>query len=129
MYDYNQKPDLNITPLVDVMLVLLVLLMVTAPVMEYEEQISLPQGSVSKQLSDVKSVTILVEKEKIITIEHSKYLFATFKEDFATYSSNIPKDTPIHIRADQTLSYSDVMFVLKVVKQSGYSKVSLITDG
>ena len=39
MYDYDQKPDLNITPLVDVMLVLLAILMVTAPVIEYEENI------------------------------------------------------------------------------------------
>ena len=50
MYDFNQKPDLNITPLVDVMLVLLAILMVTAPVINYEESINLPKGSKSKQV-------------------------------------------------------------------------------
>jgi len=50
MYDYEQKPDLNITPLVDVMLVLLAILMVTAPVIEYEENINLPKGSKSKKI-------------------------------------------------------------------------------
>ena len=42
MFDFNQKPDLNITPLVDIMLVLLAILMVTAPVIEFEEPINLP---------------------------------------------------------------------------------------
>ncbi|HCC71333.1 MAG TPA: biopolymer transporter ExbD, partial [Bacteroidales bacterium] len=47
MYDFNQKPDLNITPLVDIMLVLLAILMVTAPVIESEEPVNLPNGSKS----------------------------------------------------------------------------------
>lgn len=129
MYDYNQKPDLNITPLVDVMLVLLAILMITAPVMEYEEQISLPKGSTTRQLSDVKKINILVQKDKVITINQSKYLFSTFGEDFAIYSQNLDKETPIHIRADQSLAYSDVVYILKIVKENGFFKVSLITDG
>ncbi len=129
MYDYNQKPDLNITPLVDVMLVLLAILMVTAPVMEYEEQITLPKGSVTKQVSDVKNINILVQKDRVIRINNDKYGFNTFTEDFSTYSQNIDKNIPIHIRADETLSYSDVVFILKTVKELGFLKVSLITDG
>jgi biopolymer transport protein ExbD len=129
LYDYNQKPDLNITPLVDVMLVLLAILMVTAPVMEYEEQITLPKGSVTKQVSDVKNINILVQKDRVIRINNDKYGFNTFTEDFSTYSQNIDKNIPIHIRADETLSYSDVVFILKTVKELGFLKVSLITDG
>ena len=54
MFDFNQKPDLNITPLVDIMLVLLAILMVTAPVIEFEEPINLPTGSKSQQSQDKK---------------------------------------------------------------------------
>ncbi len=129
MYDYNQKPDLNITPLVDVMLVLLAILMITAPVMEYEEQISLPKGSTIKQISDIKNINILVQKDRIIRINDTKYEFSTFVEDFSSYSENLDKNIPIHIRADETLSYSDVVFILKTVKELGFLKVSLITDG
>ncbi len=129
MYDYNQKPDLNITPLVDVMLVLLAILMITAPVMEYEEQISLPKGSAIKQISDVKNVNILVQKDRLIIINNDRYEFKTFTEDFSSYSQNLDKNIPIHIRADETLSYSDVVFILKTVKELGFLKVSLITDG
>lgn len=129
MYDYNQKPDLNITPLVDVMLVLLAILMITAPVMEYEEQISLPKGSTIKQISDIKNINILVQKDRMIRINDTKYEFSTFVEDFSSYSENLDKNIPIHIRADETLSYSDVVFILKTVKELGFLKVSLITDG
>lgn len=54
MHDFNQKPDLNITPLVDVMLVLLAILMVTAPVIEFEEPINLPKGSRTQQAQDTQ---------------------------------------------------------------------------
>ena len=52
MYDFNQKPELNVTPLVDIMLVLLAILMVTAPVIEFEESVNLPKGSKSKQVQE-----------------------------------------------------------------------------
>ncbi len=129
LYDYNQKPDLNITPLVDVMLVLLAILMVTAPVMEYEEQITLPKGSMSKQVSAIKNVNILVSKDRTIRVNNEKYEFNTFADSFLLLSNGLDKETPIHIRADQSLTYSDVVLILKIVKQSGFSKVSLITDG
>ena len=59
MLDYNDKPELNITPLVDIMLVLLAILMVT-PVIEFEEPINLPTGSRSQQVSDVQKKLILL---------------------------------------------------------------------
>lgn len=68
MFDYNQKPDLNITPLVDIMLVLLAILMVTAPVMEFEEPINLPQGSKSKHIQDISNITITITKDRKIVL-------------------------------------------------------------
>ena len=66
MYDWDDKPELNITPLVDVMLVLLAILMVIAPNIVYEESIRLPQGSISKQLSKIPPVYITIDKEKTL---------------------------------------------------------------
>ncbi len=129
MYDYNQKPDLNITPLVDVMLVLLAILMVTAPVMEYEEQITLPKGSMTKQISDVKNINIILQNNRVIKLNNESYQIDTFADNFLLYSNGLDKETPIHIRADQTLAYSDVVLILKIVKQAGFSRVSLVTDG
>ena len=129
MFDYNQKPDLNITPLVDVMLVLLAILMVTAPVLEYEEQINLPQGSKSKQIQSVKKINIVLLKDKIILINKKRYEFTTFADNFVLFSTKMDRNIPIHIRADKTLQYDNVIYILKTVKEVGFFKVSLITDG
>ena len=62
-YDWEDKPELNITPLVDVMLVLLAILMVIAPNIIYEENIKLPHGSTSSQLSKIPPVHISIDKD------------------------------------------------------------------
>ncbi|HIP13672.1 MAG TPA: biopolymer transporter ExbD [Arcobacter sp.] len=129
MYDYNEKPDLNITPLVDVMLVLLAILMVTAPVLEYEETINLPKGSHSKKIQDTKKIDLLITQNKDIIINKKKYQFLTFADNFALFSKSLNRDTPIHIRADKNLKYDNVIYILKAVKEAGFYKVSLITDG
>ncbi len=129
MYDYNQKPDLNITPLVDIMLVLLAILMVTAPVIEFEEPINLPQGSRSKQVQELKKIDILVTKDKVVMINKQKYSFDNFADNFVLFAKDKDRKTPIHIRAEKSLIYDDIIYVLKSVKEAGFFKVSLITDG
>jgi len=129
LYNYNEKPDLNITPLVDVMLVLLAILMVTAPVLEYEESVNLPKGSHSKKIQDSKKIDLFITKSKDIIINKTKYKIETFADNFILYSKSINRNIPIHIRADKNLKYDNVIYVLKSVKEAGFYKVSLITDG
>ena len=129
MFDYNQKPDLNITPLVDIMLVLLAILMVTAPVIEFEEPINLPKGSASQQIQAVKKIDILITKDRIVRVNKKKYELDNFADNFVLYAKEKDRKTPIHIRAERTLIYDDIMHVLKSVKEAGFFKVALITDG
>lgn len=129
MYDYNEKPDLNITPLVDVMLVLLAILMVTAPVLEYEEKINLPVGSKSHQVMQTKKIDILLTKERVITVNKTEHQFINFADSFILFAKDKDRNIPIHIRADQVLEYKDIIYILKTVKEAGFYKVALITDG
>jgi len=129
MYDYDQKPDLNITPLVDVMLVLLAILMVTAPVLEYEENINLPKGSKSQKLQQLKKIDITINNLREIRVNKKKYQFANFADNFILYSKDKNRDITVHIRADKSLKYDDVVYILKTVKEAGFFKVALITDG
>lgn len=129
MYDYNEKPDLNITPLVDIMLVLLAILMVTAPVIEYEESINLPKGSKSKTITNNKKIDILIQKNRVVTINKKKYEIENFADSFILFAQSMDRNTPIHIKADKDLVYNDIIFVLKSVKEAGFFKVALITDG
>jgi biopolymer transport protein ExbD len=135
MFDYNQnnsffnKPELNITPLVDIMLVLLAILMVTTPVIEYEENVNLPRGSKNIKVQQVKNINILLTKNRNISIDKINYQFVNFADSFVLYAKDKDRNIPIHIRADESLKYKDIMFVLKTVKEAGFYKVALITDG
>ena len=129
MFDFNQKPDLNITPLVDIMLVLLAILMVTAPVIEFEEPINLPSGSKSQQSQDVAKIDIIITKDRIVTLNKNKVEISNFADNFLLFSKGKDQNTPIHIRADKSLKYDDIVYVLKSVKEAGFFKVALVTDG
>lgn len=129
IYDWDDKPELNITPLVDVMLVLLAILMVIAPNIIFEENIKLPQGSTTQQLSKIPPVHISIDKEKNIKINKDTYLFNAFMDNFLLYSSKLDKKATVLISADKTLDYGLVMSILAAVKQAGFSEVSLATNG
>jgi len=126
---YESKPDLNITPLVDVMLVLLAILMVTAPVMKFEEQINLPTGSKQKTLNRLAKLDIIMNAKREIFFKGKKYSMVDFPDNFNLLSRKIDKNTPVFIQADKNLKYDNVMFLLKTTKEVGFLKVSLITNG
>ena len=129
MYDWDETPELNITPLVDVMLVLLAILMVTAPTMVYEELINLPQGSATKRLVKQQKVEIRIDKNREVTIGKSKFKFQSFDDNFMLHARTISKGTTVLIAADKSLRYRDVMHILSSVKRAGFTQVSLATDG
>lgn len=127
MFDWDEKPELNITPLVDVMLVLLAILMVISPNIVYEELIRLPKGSAQKEITKKDPVEITISAEKKITINKSQFKYETFADDFIQSASSYPADSTVKISADGRLNYSDVMYVLAVVKKAGFQNVSLVT--
>lgn len=128
MFHWDDSPDLNITPLVDVMLVLMAILMVTAPTITFQEQITLPQGSKTVKVEKPKNLTIRMDKDQKIYLNKDIYTLDTFADDFVNQSVKFDKDSEVYIRADETLAYKDVMYLLKSVKAAGFEKVSLITE-
>lgn len=129
IYDWEDKPELNITPLVDVMLVLLAILMVIAPNIVYEENIKLPQGSISKQLSKIPPVHISIDKNLKLKINKDTYDLNAFMDNFYKYSRKLDLKATVLISADKTLNYGVVMSILAAVKQAGFTDVSLATNG
>ena len=130
MINFDENPELNITPLVDIMLVLLAILMVTTPAIVYEEQISLPDGSKSKVLSqEIKSLTVRIDAQRQVYIDQSKISLSELGDNLILISKKYDKNSPVYIKADKRLIYDDVMFVLKSMKNAGFSKVALETNG
>jgi len=127
MFSWDDNPDLNITPLVDVMLVLMAILMITAPTITFQEQIDLPQGSKTVKVTKPKTLTIRMDKEQKIYLNKDVYTLATFADDFVNKAATLDKSREVYIRADERLRYKDVMYLLKSVKAAGFQKVSLIT--
>ena len=129
MFDWDEKPDLNITPLTDIMLVLMAILMVTAPTIIYEENITLPQGSRTKTFQKVKSIELSMDRNGVIRFMKEKVNRLAFPDKFLLKTRSIDKSVPVYIRADESLRYKDVMYLLKTVKEAGFHKVSLVTNG
>ncbi|TBR79258.1 ExbD/TolR family protein [Campylobacter novaezeelandiae] len=125
----NDKPELNITPLVDIMLVLLAILMVTSPSISYEEKINLPQGSQKTTSSPtIKSLVVSINAKKEIFINQKKFDFISFADNLTQMRNEFNTQDPVFIRADKSLKYDDVIFVLRNIKNIGFTKVALQTE-
>lgn len=126
---FDDKPELNITPLVDIMLVLLAILMVTVPSVTYQENIKLPIGSKSAPSSqNTKSLIISISKDKKIYIGKDKFDFLSFADNLELIKKRHNLEEIVFIRADKSLRYDDVIFVLKNIKNLGFKKVALQTE-
>ena len=130
MFDWDETPDLNITPLVDIMLVLLAILMVTTPAVVYEEKITLPNGTKSQVIQQVPEIELRITKDRKVYFKRDSFTISEFPDNFVLISQKFSLDkTVVYIKADESLQYRDVMFVLKSVKEAGFTKVSLETNG
>jgi len=128
MYPWDEDPDLNITPLIDVMLVLMAIFMITIPVMHYEEKINLPDGSQKSSVSDAKALTIRIDKALNVYFKNDKFTLDSFPDAFRLKTGDVDKKQVVFINADKEIAYEKVIYLLKVVKQSNFTKVSLLTQ-
>jgi len=128
MYEWDEAPDLNITPLIDVMLVLMAIFMITIPVMHYEEKINLPDGSQKAAVSDSKALTVRIEKDLTVHFKDDTFTMESFPDAFRLKTGDMDKEQVVFINADKEITYENVMLLLKTVKQSDFKKVSLLTQ-
>ncbi|MDU7693518.1 MAG: biopolymer transporter ExbD [Helicobacter sp.] len=127
-FDWDDKPELNITPLVDIMLVLLAILMVATPTITYKEEINLPKGSKTARANLNDKLEIRMDLRKKIYIKNETYNFSSFPDSFNLIANRYDKSINVYIQADKKLPYEDIIYLLKSVKEAGFSKVSLVTN-
>jgi biopolymer transport protein TolR len=127
--DFAYKPmaEINITPMVDVMLVLLIIFMVAAPLMVAGVPVDLPKTSAARVGQSKKPMVVTLTADGRLQI----------RNDFVDRDQLIPRlrqiradegDTVIYVRGDKKVVYGDVMEILGLVGQSGYSRVSLLSQ-
>jgi len=104
--------------------------MVTTPTIVYDEQILLPDGSKTKTSSaQKKDLTVIVDATKKVRIDQNTMNLRELPDNIVLIGAKYDKNSPVYIKADKSLIYDDVMFVLKSVKNAGFTKVALQTNG
>ena len=101
MYNWDENPDLNITPLIDVMLVLMAIFMITIPVMQYQEDINLPNGSKSHKVTNSKSILIEIDKDLNIHYDGNTYTLESFPDAFRLKTNDVDKSKAVYINRDR----------------------------
>ena len=132
-YAIGQNADINVTPFVDVMLVLLIIFMVSAPLATVAIKLDLPPAIPTKEPPPKNPTYINIKEGGHLYIVAKETSLDTLDRDLqaALVVSNPgkpPKDDTILIRADQTVRYADFMSVVNQLQTDGFFKVSLITE-
>jgi len=125
---YRPMAEINVTPLVDVMLVLLVIFMVTAPLMMVGVPVQLPKTSAAKVSQTTKPVVVSINREGKIFLREEEIAADALLGRLAALKKEAP-EAPVYVRADKTIPYGRVMEAMGVVTQAGFARVSLIAEG
>lgn len=119
--------DINVTPLVDVMLVLLIIFMVTTPFMMETLGVNLPKGDGSPAEGTTEPFIISIDKNEKISIAKQSFSLEELKE-FLKDSPRIKRDEPVSIEADKAASHGAVASVMSVLYVAGASKLNIIME-
>ena len=118
--------DINVTPFVDVMLVLLIIFMVTAPLLSSGIKINLPESSSVLKNEKKDPVTVSMNKKGEIFIQKKKFTSQQLIQKLKLLKEN-NKNLKIYIKGDKNLDYGKVMDLMSLINKSGFTKVALVT--
>ena len=121
--------EINVTPLVDVMLVLLIIFMVTAPLLVAGVPVKLPQSRAKALDQDSKPVTLSIDGKGQVFLDEAPVTEADLPQRFAELRQQLDPETQLFLRADATLDYGRVMRVMGELNRAGLNKVALVTTG
>jgi len=119
--------EINVTPFVDVMLVLLIIFMVTAPLLTAGVQVDLPEASNNPLPGQDEPLSITVKKDGTVFIQNTKIKTSELVDKLDAITKR-KKDTRIFVRGDKAAGYGNVIGVLSAISGAGYTKVGLVTE-
>ena len=123
-----KKPELNITPFVDIMLVLLAILMVSVTVSTYQEKsVNLPKGSKSTPAIKKATITIIIKKNGKVFVNNEEFKIKDFIENFNLKYGNFNKNALVYIAADKDINYGLFMKIYAAVVKTGFRQIGLLT--
>lgn len=118
--------EINVTPMVDVMLVLLIVFMVAAPLLTVGVPIELPKTAAKSLDAEQKPVTVSVTPDGVVYVDNQTVTLEQLVPTLESVGANA--DSRIYVRGDATANYGAVMRVMGLLSGAGYSKIGLITE-
>jgi biopolymer transport protein TolR len=119
--------EINVTPLVDVMLVLLIIFMVTAPMLQTGVDVNLPQAKAQTIPDDEGKLILTVTKDKRVFLGKMQIPWDDV-EKLLKGNAKLNSDHELYLHADKDLLYGDVVKIMAAVKQAGVDKLGMVTD-
>jgi biopolymer transport protein TolR len=122
--DKQVLSEINVTPFVDVMLVLLVIFMVTAPLLQQGIDVNLPKAK-GKEMPSEERITLIVKKGNIIYMNDNPVSLTEMGKKLRALSSSNPN---VFLKADKDVPYGFVVEVMGEIKEAGIEKLGMITE-
>jgi biopolymer transport protein TolR len=119
--------EINVTPLVDVMLVLLIIFMVTAPMLQTGVDVDLPDAKAQTIPDDEGKLILTLTKDKRLFLGKLQIPYESMEEALKN-NAKLQADQELYLHADTNLPYGEVVKVMAAVKQAGVSKLGMVTD-
>ena len=119
--------EINVTPLVDVMLVLLIIFMITAPMLQHEVEVNLPEVTNKPQTASEEQLVLTVTKEGSVFLNSTAYTLEALRPQLQVLSQAQP-DQEMFLRADAEVPYGTVVKVMDAVKKAGILRLRMITQ-
>jgi biopolymer transport protein TolR len=119
--------EINVTPMVDVMLVLLIIFMVTAPLIQQGVKVNLPQAKAAPVEAKETKIVLSIDREKHIYIGEAEVPLAHLEEKLKT-NAKVQADKELYLQADTDINYGTVIQVMAAAQRAGITNVGMITD-
>ncbi len=123
--DFN--PEINTTPLVDVMLVLLIIFIITIPVINHSVKIDLPRATNQRDEIKPESINLSIDAQGLMYWNNETIDAAQMNVRIAEASKKTPQPE-LHIRAERTTQYEKIVEIMAAAQSGGLSKIGFITD-
>jgi biopolymer transport protein ExbD len=123
--DFAEAHEINVTPFIDVMLVLLIIFMVAAPLATVDLPIDLPSSTASPQKKPDKPTYVSIKPDLAVAIGETAVKRVDLVRSLDAMA-DVSKDSFIFLRADRAVPYGELMDVLEILRAGGYSKIKLV---